>query len=409
MAALPVLFDIEPAAPAQVEPTIRGRVHTYDLIRGVAILGILLANIPYFAGPGFADMDSVRTDTSPLDLEVSAWTSAFVSGKYRSMLAILFGIGMWLQFERRSKVEGNWPWGYIKRMLILAVFGLCHWILIWPGDILMIYAIAALATFWGVGKSDKFQKRFALTVGGIAAIIGILALVGAITGSSFDDGRDPDRLTLAAEIAAFGSGSYLDQLQFRAQVFVQDAPLFLLFVPFLTGLYFLGIQLGKYRTLENPGRNAKARRNVLGLGIGIGLPFNLICGALLSRANEELVIISMELFFGPLLAVGFIMLLAMWGSSHFLPGMQSSIAKVGRTAFSCYIMQSLICTAIFYSWGGGQYGKLDRLESLAIVPIVWAANLAFAHFWLKKYAIGPLEWLWRSLTEGRKLPIKVSS
>lgn len=401
----PFPFDLSGPLPTRVEPTIRERVHAYDLIRGVAILGILLANIPYFAGPAFSEMVSMTSSATGIDANVSAVTTALVAGKFRSSLATLFGIGMWLQYEKRSQILGNWPLRYLKRMLILAFFGLVHGILIWPGDILFIYAVSATLTCFFVGFSERVHRWIIGSAAVFGALVGIGLFVAGLFVQDFDLG-DSGKLfgiTAERELAAFAHGSYFDQLAIRATLFFASASSLIVLFPSLAGLFFLGVSLAQHRTLANPSAHPRARKIILLLGFGIALPFSLMIGWLTWNKPAVLLETSVELFFGPLLAVGLVMLLAIWVESGWLKGIQRAVAKVGRTAFSNYILQSLLCTFIFYSWGLGWFGELDRLEMLAVVPIVWTINLLFAHFWLKKYTMGPLEWLWRSWTEGKRL------
>ena len=285
------------------------------------------------------------------------------------------------------------------------MFGLAHGLLIWPGDILFIYAVTALFACFFVGFGDKVHRWIV----GSAFVLGALAAAGLLVAGyfvkdlDFGDSGKMFGITPAREIAAFAYGSYFDQLAIRAILFLADISSLAVLFPFLAGLFFLGVSLARHRILENPSAHAKTQRSMLLLGLGVGLPINLLIGWSMWNEPSVLFETAVELFFGPLLAVGLVMVWAMWAEASWLKGVQRAIAKVGRTAFSNYILQSLICTFIFYSWGLGWFGELDRLQMLVVVPIVWAINLLFAHLWLKKYTMGPLEWLWRSWTEGKRL------
>lgn len=400
-------FDLEFESPTEVRPTVRERIHVYDLIRGVAILGILLANIPYFAGPGFTEELSLKVDLSGVDGLIEKITSAFVSGKFRSTLAILFGIGIWLQFQKRSQIHGNWPGGYLKRTLILACFGLVHGIFIWFGDILFLYACVAFVMCLAAGFSDRVLAWIAGSLLGLGFLLSAgLTVWAALSPPDLSfEGADPLGLglTVQREIAVFGSGSYWDQLVLRSIEFGLSVSSFVGYFPFLAGLFAAGILLGKHGVLATPQAHRKACIGLLLVGVVIGLPFNLLAFAPWDPNGFFLFSQAVELSFASFLSAGLAAVLAIWAQSGWFAPVQRSIARVGRTAFSNYILQSLICTFIFYSWGLGWFGKLDRLGMFYVVATVWAANLLFAHFWLKKYAMGPLEWLWRSWTEGKRL------
>jgi len=406
--AAPIGFDLGPSPPSKVEPTVEGRIAVYDFIRGVAILGILLANIPSFAGPEMSQLLSMSIADSASDAEIRSWTHVFVSGKFRTMLAILFGIGIWLQYRKRSQVAGNWPGGYLKRAVILAGFGIVHGILIWYGDILFIYSIAAFFVALFAGFSDRVLIWLAAVSGGLAVLAGagmtsLASMNIGVDSGNWGGGASSFGLTVEREFATYATGNILDQIVHRSAVFAVMRMSYLFYLPFLGGFFLLGLLLGRHEVIAHPSRHPKLVRVLLMLGLGLGLPLTAAAEFGLPIQSPALFTQAVEMFYGPLVSIGLIMFLALAAERGVLPGIQSAIAKVGRTAFSCYILQSLICTAVFYSWGGGLFGKLDRLEMLIVVPFVWAANLAFAHFWLQKYRMGPLEWLWRSLTEGRKL------
>lgn len=405
--AAPVAFDLEPAASADVRPTVRERIHAYDLIRGVAILGILLANIPYFAGPGFAEELSLKVDLSGVEGLMERNTTAFVSGKFRSMLAILFGIGIWLQFQKRSQVFGNWPGGYLKRTLILAFFGLLHGVFIWYGDILFLYACVAFVMCLAAGFSDRVLAWIAGALFGLGFLMSAgITMWAAISPPDLSfEGADPLGLglTVQRELAVYGSGSYWDQLMIRSIEFGLSVSSYVGFFPFLAGLFAVGILLGRHEVLASPRAHRRACVAILLLCVFLGLPLNLLAFAPWDPNGFFLYSQAVELSFASFISAGLAVALALWAQTGLLAPVQRAIAKVGRTAFSNYILQSLICTFVFYSWGLGWFGEFDRLKELAIVPAVWAINLLFAHFWLKKYAMGPLEWLWRSWTEGKRL------
>jgi uncharacterized protein len=401
----------EPPVAKRIEPTVQERVHAYDFIRGIAIFGILLANIPWFAEPALGDMLKMLHDPSGLDGQVDAWTTVFVAGKFRSMLAILFGVGMWLQFRKRSAVPGNWPGGYLKRMFFLAGFGIFHGLFLWFGDILFMYGAIAFVACLFVGQSDRVLKWIV----GSSLALSILAGLGLAAGAYLWTPEPPDPsqespfgfldVSREAETQAYAEGSYLDQLKMRAIAFAMMSMGVVVFLPFLGGLMLFGALLGRHGILAKPSAHKRVRNRLLLFGLGLGLPLNFAMLPLLQRESGLLAMEAVELCAGPILSVGYITLLAMLAEAGWLGSMQRAVAKVGRTAFSNYILQTLICITLFYSWGFGLYGELNRLQLLAIPPAVWGANLLFAHYWLKRYRMGPLEWLWRSLTEGRKLPL----
>lgn len=396
----------ETAPDVVVEPTVRDRIPVYDFLRGVAILGILAANLPWYGIPMFATLHGGGTASSGSDAVVEAWTLALVTGKFRSLLALLFGVGIWLQYQKRRLVPGSWPGRYRRRLAILAAFGLAHGFLIWHGDILLLYAGIAFLASLMAGSDDRLLRAVAIAVSVLAVLGGIALFILRFVPEAAPSPEAAAGISRAAELQTFAQGSYLDQLGMRATMFASFFWDWLLVVPFLLGLFTIGILLGRHRILESPNAHPKIRNRILIFGLGVGLTLNLVAGALHEGPGAIYLESATEILFGPLLAVGLAMLLAMVSASCRLGAVERAVAKVGRTALSCYILQSLLCTAFFYSWGGGYFGRLGRVALLAVGAAVVAANLVFADLWLRRFHMGPLEWLWRSLSEGRRFPLR---
>jgi uncharacterized protein len=440
-------FGLESERMAAVQPTIHQRIPALDFLRGLAILGILLANIVAFGSPELGHQMAMEdVPSAPPDSVVDALRTAFVTGKFRSMLAMLFGVGIYLQYRKRAQVSGNWPGGYLKRTAFLALFGLIHGIFIWYGDILFLYSMIALVTCLLAGLATPVLKWIIGVLAGIAAMIAIalvawgllwtpprvgleeagVAQVGqpgtqaeptiAEAKTPPEEAADPGDAIVRAlmgpladpeeEQRIYATGSYREQLAARAQIFAFMSMNMVCFAPLMLPLFLLGILFGRSGVLAHPSQVKSTRNAALLVGFGVGLPINLSALLFLQEGPPMWLTFTVEEFGGPLLAIGYIMLGAMIAEGGRMGGLQRGIANVGRVAFSVYIMQSLLATFIFYSWGLGLFGQLDRVYQLGVVAIIWVLNIAFANAWLRVYQVGPLEWLWRSLTEGRKLPMK---
>lgn len=390
-----------------VAPTIARREAYLDVLRGIAVLGILLANIASYSGPMAEQMLMIfSTPAEGVDLWVEAATDAFVTGKFRSMLGLLFGIGLYMQYQKRSAVAGNWPGGYLKRNFYLGLLGVVHGLFIWYGDILFFYSLVAFGACFIVGMSARALK---MTIGILAAIagvaaIGLTALLFAIPPEEFDLGTFGKILSQDKELAVYQTGSYWEQLKTRAIFFGLFAANFPFYAPLFLPLFLLGFLFARSRALAAPSKHLKTRKMALWVGIGIGLPLNLLAFAVAPTGKLWMLMGAWELFVGPLLAIGYLMLGAMWVESGRFKSVLSALGRVGRVALTCYLMQSVLCTMVYYSWGFGLFGKLTAVENVLVALGVWACNIVFATLWLRKFDIGPVEWAWRSATEGRRHP-----
>lgn len=364
-------------------------------MRGFAVLGILVANIPSFATRDMGGMLGGHAKLTGLDLWLDALATVFVTGKMRSILAILFGVGVWLQYQKRSRIEGNWPGGYIKRSLWLGLIGLCHAIFIWWGDILFFYAAMSILTAYLVSVDTRILKAVIGVGYGCSFLIGVgLAFLMAAYPMQGDD--------WTANLGqAFSTGSYLDQLKVRSVMFLFT----LVFLGIMGGamvpLFMLGLLFGRSGVLAKPSAHPRTRNAALVIGFGVGIPLNLL--GLLKLRGTDAIDVLIEFSGGPVLAVGILMLGAMIAESGGLHRLTDALAKVGRVALTTYLFQSVLASVLFYSWGLGLIGRVSFTQQLGIVAGIWVFNLLFAHLWLRRYPMGPVEWLLRSLTEGRRL------
>jgi uncharacterized protein len=388
------------------------RIAVLDVLRGVAILGILLANITAFATPLMTSQFALSLpDRSSAERVFDSVVMAFVNGKFRSLLAILFGVGLWMQYERR-KAAGTWPKSYLKRLGWLLLIGLLHGYLIWYGDILSTYAVVAAVTMVFLKSEDKtlwwLIGVLALNAVLTAAVLVPLMLMFFNSGEAreWDVGSVWPMFSQAGETAAYQSGSWLTQLGYRAVYYTISLTNAMVFGLVLLPLFLFGVILARHRVLEAPSKHPKYGKWCLIIGFGLGLPLSLISFVPMAPKVVETLQIAVELVVGPLLALGYLMAIAIWVEKGRSQGIAKALGQVGRVALSAYILQSLVCTFIFYSWGLGLFGKLQPLGWLSVVAIAWVIDLVFAHLWLRSFSIGPIEWLWRSLTEGRRLPLR---
>lgn len=406
------------AAKPTVAPTTTHRIYALDFLRGVAILGILLANIPAFSQPFMSEMFlGAQPPANSQSGLVEALTLAFVNGKFRTLLMILFGVGMYLQYAKRAHDKSLWPGGYLKRTLWLSAIGLVHMVFLWFGDILFIYSIGAFITAFAVHLAwDRARKLigwmlvlhlvFGLGLAGLLALLPTL-LDSASSGSDASLSGAMAAFSPQAETAVFAQGSYGEQIVYRLTN-VASGAIFqaAIFIPTMMAFMLIGAALARTGVLDRPSSQPELTRRLLIVGIAIGLPLNLL-GILFFRTGVG---VGLQYFWetlvSPLLAVGYMIAGAVLVEKGYLRPLTGLIATIGRMALSTYLLQSLIATFVFYSWGLGLYGTMDAAEQLRVVAGIWVANAIFAVVWMRFFQMGPVEWLWRVLTEGQKLPIR---
>ncbi|HQY88436.1 MAG TPA: DUF418 domain-containing protein [Tepidisphaeraceae bacterium] len=386
------------------------RVWMIDAIRGFALLGILLLNIQSFAMPLEAYFNAQAWLPTERGMLVAHVMDVVGEGRFMSIFSILFGVGIVMQGERQHERATSI---HIRRMLWLLAIGLIHAYIFWYGDILTCYALAGLAIFWLRKYSAKTLLWIALGLIGFG-ILFQLAMFAAMMFTPPDQQFNPFVLgegtaeeRRVAEVTAM-RGSWLDQMSYRGPYALMIQIFMIFAMPGLAGLMLLGMSLFKFGWFDfDRCRRARALMMVIGIGLGWTLG---AAGMWLSRPGGPFEKPAAQgsdplaAFAIPLTAIGYISAL-MFVCQLLGARLLHPLACVGRTALSCYLTHTLICTTIFYGHGFGLFGNYDRFQLLGFVVGIWIAQLIIAPLWLSAFRFGPMEWLWRSLTYARLQPL----
>ncbi len=391
------------------------RIETLDVLRGLALLGILAVNAPFFAMPW---VWSVQLDTHPPATPwdaVAWWTvSVFFEGKFISLFSMLFGVSLFLIGRERSDRDAG---ARLRRRLSwLLVFGLIHGAAIWYGDILLTYAVAGFI----VMLMRSWSARTLLTVGvSVLALMTVLTVAGTLAGEAFPTppgataGQDrffADAIAKALSADGGYRGGFDDSLAANARdwslyLLVAALPGMLFVVPLMLiglGLFKAGVFTGEappavYRSLR-----AAGAAYLLLLGVLTAMTAQADYRGLARGLADGL-----NSFLAPLASLAYLSVIVPAVSRGGLRPIAGLLAPVGRMAFTNYLTQSIMMTAIFYGGRGpGLFGEVERAAQLGIVAAIWGLQIAWSRWWLARYAYGPFEWLWRSLTEGRRVPIR---
>jgi uncharacterized protein len=398
------------------------RVATLDVIRGVAVMGILLMNIVAFAMPEVAYGNPAAFGShGAIDYGVWAVNFVLVDGKMRGLFSFLFGASMLLVIERAEAKGENPLRVHYARMCWLLVFGLVHLYFIWWGDILHHYALIGVIAY-------AFRKMppYKLAVAAIILLILQTLLASGLPYDIYQTGVAaraahptatvqrhyqsyvesfglPDQAFLAKNIAVH-RGNYVAVFTDRLNAAIGMPVQTLMFVGMETlGYMLLGMACFKSGMLSGDWPRARYRRWMM-TGFGLGIPAYFVLLILQWHGGFDafwvaLCSITLSTPFRPLMIIGWaclIMLLARPGGA-----LTQRIGAAGRMAFSNYLGTSLICSTMFYGYGGGLYGQLSRAELYIVVAAIWALMLLWSKPWLAHFRYGPLEWLWRSLSRGK--------
>ncbi len=419
------------------------RIAAIDVLRGVALLGILVINIDFFALPNSTYHNpALAGGFDGMNLLMWRFTSAVFCQKMMAIFSMLFGAGLLLMYQRFEESGRKFGGFYYRRVLWLMAIALVHAYLIWHGDILFTYAFVGLFMF-------LFRRRNARTM----IIVGIcFLLVGmfmsALGGGSFmflektvasaekarEEGKTltldqqhmmeawdevqqmahPSEEKINEEYESF-RGGYLDNLEARAplSIIMQTQALLFLIMWRVAGLMLLGMglmKLGVFSALKS----TKFYVTLGAICYAVGLPlsiygtetriaheFDLIHGFLIGNHFDYVGSV--------LVAIGHACLIMLICKHGLLTGLTKRLAAVGRMALSNYLMHSIICTTIFYGFGFGLFGHFERFALQGFVVSIWIVQLILSPWWLSRFRFGPVEWLWRTLTYMKKQPMRVGA
>ncbi|OFV41621.1 DUF418 domain-containing protein YeiB [Klebsiella sp. HMSC16A12] len=367
---------------------------TLDFVRGVAILGILLLNISAFGLPMAAYLNPAWSGSASLS---DAWTWALLDllaqVKFLTLFALLFGAGLQLLLPRGKR------W-IQSRLTLLALLGFIHGLFFWDGDILLAYALVGLVSWRMVREAHHVKSLFNTGVVLYLTGIAVLVLLGMISGTAANRSWAPDAANLQYEQYWKLHGG-MEAVSNRADMLSDN--LLALGAQYgwqLAGMMLMGAALMRSGWLKGQFSLRHYRRTgalLVAAGMAVNLPaifaqwylaWDYRWCAFLLQAPRELS--------APLQAIGYAALA--WGYWPQLCRFRlvGAIACVGRMALTNYLLQTLICTTLFYHLG--LFMRFDRLQLLAFVPPIWAVNLLVSSLWLRRFRQGPVEWLWRQLT-----------
>ncbi len=443
----PIAVDEPAPGPAAKALPVEGgeRVASVDVIRGVALMGILAMNIVGFGWPGSVySIPIMAPEYDRADLGLWAFNHLVFDTKMMTLFSMLFGAGLVLMSDRAEGRGAKMRGVYYRRVLWLLVIGLIHSYLIWDGDILVMYASCGLLLY----PVRKWSPKTLIVVGVCLNLILVPLLLGFRLGGVPYMRRTAERAEAATKAGrkpgwwdekvrdgwkemskqempkredflksiATHRGTYWGMVKERAGslIWVQTLGFVLVGWWFAGGRMLIGMGLMKLGVFAAT-RSRRAYLTMMAVGYGVGLPlmaFDAIHeasnGFFLGRQLwHTLDGWPMLTFYGSLPVVfGHIGLVMLICRSDALPWLTRRLAAAGRMALSCYLFDSIACTTLFYGHGLDLFATLHRPLLYAVVLTIWTAQLLICPLWLERFRFGPAEWLWRSLTYWKPQPMR---
>lgn len=413
-----------PIGASAAPVSLRERLEHIDILRGIALLGVLAMNLHFWFR---APMARYRLESHPwpgfFNVATDWGLEALVAGKALATFAMLFAVGLAIQMERaEARGQAFGRFGF-RRLGALFAFGVLHLLLVWNGDILHNYAIVGLISL-------AFLRRKVKTILIWLGVLLGLAVLAILVFSVIQGLRPPPEIHSAKGIEKTqallretlqirGSGTWVAELQFRLREYVRIfgpggelVSTLDIFIKFLVGL-----AIWKSGVLHDPSAHLPRLRRFFAWTLGAGLMLSLLA----TLAQEHIVWIlthwKTTRFFLPVMGISQIfgpLILALGWASGVLLLLQRRIwqdllrpfADVGRMALTNYLTQSLVMTFVFFGWGLGLYNTLGPFAGLCLSVGFFALQALLSRWWLARFQFGPVEWAWRSITYGRPQPLR---
>lgn len=360
------------------------RIRLLDILRGFAILGTLGTNVWFFAYAG----DTFATDQIADEYEngsfLESLVSMFVYGKMLSLLTIMFGVGLELKYQQAKRKNTTWPGTYLWILLFLFIEGFVHFALVMEYDVLMSYAVTGLLVAFIVRGGSRRIKKGMIVSGVIHLLVTAFLVVfsfSELENESYDESSEPAYEEQLPE-------TWISQVQDRLQHFLMYREEAIFIIPMNTFLFLLGVRMMRAGVFYANERGQTLRKILFRMGLWIGLPLN----ALVFVPND-IVEFVVRYVFSPFLSIFYIAVVAKLLARTESWFMWTWFEYVGKMALSCYILQNVICSILFYSWGLGLGGQINAPLIVLSWLLISLLQIAISALCLNVWRIGPMEYI----------------
>ncbi|MBQ9313147.1 MAG: DUF418 domain-containing protein [Bacteroidales bacterium] len=393
------------------------RYISLDAMRGLAIMGICLANYPEFSLYSFLSSSQKQAvfGENVLDNVVRFLQYLFVDGKFYTIFSILFGLGFSIIINNLENKGANVQKVFLKRMFMLLIIGFLHLKFLWSGDILMLYALMGMILLFFRRLSDKNLIRLSFFFLILPVGIELFREVIGFSLAMFPYYAWQDlcaKYNMPEEHFAqylHNATSYKQVYTFLVQgsveriwEFVESSRYFK-----VLGLFLFGFWLGKNKIYANIDKIQPQLKKIVRYGIMIFLPLNILYAVDCMAGQYFSKVFHSLLYFISVYPLGitYMAIVALLYNKYQSKHIWTYLSSAGRMALSCYILQSIIGIFLFYGIGFAWGGKTSLFLTEIIAICVFVLEVIISFFWFKRFAFGPLEWVWRCFTYGKHFSI----
>jgi len=397
-------------APNPIAP--KRRIEAIDIVRGFAVLGMFTVNMLSFSGYAHVPLQEMAFAHRLVALLIKFTAKA----KFYPLFSFLFGWGAAIQMRRAAERDEPFVRLYVRRLAVLLLIGLVHAVLIWEGDILVTYALLGLPLLLFRRRSNRIVLLMAIVCILIPALLSTPGAAASI--------RDWHTRAIAPlrqgmmeghHRNLYGDGSYPVMVVQRLKALSFSYSHVIYWAFHIFGMFLLGLYAGRRSIFHNIDAHHPLFRRTIWVGLSIGLPLTSVFVAvsrnpsLVPASYRELLLRGARTVGGSALCLFYMSEIILLTRKRRWKQRLSSLAFVGRAALSNYLLQSVICTLVFYGYGLGLYGELGPAATIFLTILIFRAQIGLSRWWLRQHRFGPAEWLWRSLAYGKRQPWKAKS
>jgi uncharacterized protein len=396
--------------------TISERIQLLDVFRGLAIFGILMVNMQVFYHPISYMMIGSQSGGETLAVITESFIKFFFEGKFYVLFSMLFGYGFWLFINKQAAEGVRIIPVFRRRLFVLLLFGISHFVFLWGGDILFFYALFGFFLILSRNISDERLISWAIPLALVPSLFTLFFWGISVVFSGIPEAAQAMETGMAENAAALKSlaeeafvvhstGNYLEILSMRLREWMTlTQGGILVFYPVVLGMFLFGAWIARKRYVKNYQDHLPLIRKVFWWSLSLGIILNALYA--ISYQYSQPGILNLWAFLGTithtsggvsfaLLYTSGIILLTAKGS---LKNFNEALAPVGRMALTNYLLHSIICTTLFYAYGFGLMGKVEIWQGILLTFGIFALQIPFSKWWLSHFKYGPFEWLWRTLT-----------
>ncbi|PID95175.1 MAG: hypothetical protein CSA95_01080 [Bacteroidetes bacterium] len=379
------------------------RIEQIDILRGFALLGVLLVNALGYNASFFDFGGFYSTFTDPLNSSVYHFITNYGADKFIGLFSFLFGVSFSIMYLKNRYSETEFATFYVRRLLVLMIFGIIHITFFWAGDILFTYSLMGIILL----SSRKLPSRLLLFMSIFTYFLPIIYIALNVSFPSLPDAlSSTSSITMPEVLDTYANGAYIDVFKLRLHEYFSFRYINLIYyVPKIISLFLFGYLFHKHQFFEKikQSKNRYLILSIILLFVGIVLnTYTLeIAGRLVNMETSPYATAIYMLIFevtNVVLILSYILIILTLTKNKFFRYMLNPLKYIGRMTLTNYLMYSIIFTTIMYAYGFGQFGSFEPWQLLIFSILFFIVQIAVCKTWLQHFRFGPFEWLWRRFT-----------